>query len=286
MQRGNSRVLAQMAVLFGLCSLVEYIEFLWIRTDQTVLADNIGTKLFCLLAVALMLRHTGLRAADIGFRTKNMCKGILSGLALGVVTFGISYGVEILLLQAQGHRVSLQFFVTNFALTGASTQMTASAAALLICVGVNVVNVLAEEGLFRGLLLKLGTDRFGFSTANWLQAALFGVWHIVMVVLSVRDGLMTIPAALVMALGYVALAGILGLEWGLCASISGTLWVGISEHFFNNFIGNTLHVVTQSGTDQLQIARIVLSNLLSLAIVLLAGRRIRRKKARGAGAAE
>ncbi|MET3743107.1 putative membrane protein [Faecalicatena orotica] len=83
---------------------------------------------------------------------------------------------------------------------------------------------------------------------------------------------MEIPTAVVMAVGYVILAGILGLEWGLCVSLTGTLWVGISEHFFNNFIGNTLHVVTESGTDELQIARIVLSNILSLTIVLIVNR--------------
>lgn len=273
----NNNTLSKIFVIFAACSLCEYIEFLFIRTDQTMLADNIGTKIFCILAVAIMLKYSGLRLTDIGFRAKRIVKSILSGLALGVITFGISYAVEILILQAQGYRVSLKFFVTNFALTGASTQITASFMALLICVAVNIVNVLAEEGLFRGIILKLGTNRFGFSIANWIQAGLFGVWHIVMVVLSVYDGLMNVPTAIVMAIGYVILAGILGLEWGMCVSISGTLWVGISEHFFNNFIGNTLHVVTESGIDELQIARIVLSNILSLVIVLIVNRCIKKK---------
>lgn len=262
----------KIAALFGFCSIAEYIEFLYIRTDQTIVADNIGTKLFCILAVFIVLRCSQLRLTDIGFRTKRMQQSILSGLALGIITFGISYFVEILILRLQGHHVSLQFFVSNFALTGATTQVTATFAALAICVAVNIINVLAEEGLFRGIILKLGKDCFGFFKANWIQAALFGMWHIVMVVLGVYDGLMEIPTAVIMAVGYVILAGILGLEWGLCVSLSGTLWVGISEHFFNNFIGNTLHVVTESGTDELQIARIVLSNILSLTIVLIVNR--------------
>lgn len=277
MTQKNSNALLKIILIFAACSLCEYIEFLFIRTDQTMLADNIGTKIFCILAVAIMLKYSGLHLTDIGFRAKGIVKSILSGLALGVITFGISYAVEILILQAQGYRVSLKFFVTNFALTGASTQITASFMALLICIAVNIVNVLAEEGLFRGIILKLGTDRFGFSIANWIQAGLFGVWHIVMVVLSVYDGLMNVPTAVVMAIGYVILAGVLGLEWGMCLSISGTLWVGISEHFFNNFIGNTLHVVTESGIDELQIARIVLSNILSLVIVMMVNRRIKKK---------
>lgn len=88
---------------------------------------------------------------------------------------------------------------------------------------------------------------------------------------------MNLPTAIVMSIGYIVLAGVLGLEWGMCVSISGTLWVGLSEHFFNNFIGNTLHVVTETGTDELQIARVVLSNLLSLSIVSLVNHLMKKK---------
>ena len=75
-------------------------------------------------------------------------------------------------------------------------------------------------------------------------------------------------SAIVFAIGYVVLAGILAIEWGTCVSMTGVLWVGLSEHFFNNFIGNFLHVVSSTGTDEFQIIRIVLSNFLSLGIVL------------------
>lgn len=278
MKPKNSSTFMEIGVLFCLCSMMEYIEFLFVRTDQTIIADNIGTKIFCILAIVIMLKYSNLKFADIGFRTKKIIKSILYGLALGVITLGISYFVEILILRSQDYGVSFKFFVTNFALTGATTQVTASFVAIFICVVVNIINALAEEGLFRGIILKLGTDRLGFFIANWIQAALFGLWHIVIVVLSVYDGLMNIPTAIFMAIGYVILAGILGLEWGMCVSISGTLWVGISEHFFNNFIGNTLHVVTENGTDELQIVRIVLSNILSLVIVFIINRCMKKKK--------
>lgn len=83
------------------------------------------------------------------------------------------------------------------------------------------------------------------------------------------DGSIGIPAAFVMAIGYIVLAGILGYEWGLCVAITGTLWAGAFEHFFNNFISNTLHVITETGVDELQIIRIVISNVLSLLGVIL-----------------
>ena len=97
-----------------------------------------------------------------------------------------------------------------------------------------------------------------------------------MCVLGVYDGQMSIGQAVIFAVGYVVLAGILALEWGTCVSMTGVLWVGLSEHFFNNFIGNFLHVVSNTGTDELQIIRIVLSNFLSLGIVLLINKKSRK----------
>lgn len=258
--------------IYMVCTIVKYIEFLWIRTDQTILADNVFCKIFCIAILFVCLKKLGIRWSDIGFVRWGIGKSILSGFALGFITFGISYSLEILFLKMQGLDASLQFFVTNFALTGASTILTASLPAILICIMGNIINVWAEEGLFRGLFLKLGKSKYTFQTANAIQAFLFGTWHIVTVVLAVRDGSMSLGVAVVMSIGYVVLAGILGLEWGLCVSISGGIWVGVAEHFFNNFVSNTIHVVTAHGIDEFQIPRIILSNVLSLTIVLLVGK--------------
>ena len=74
------------------------------------------------------------------------------------------------------------------------------------------VALLAEEGMFRGFILKVVTERSGFKTGNYLQAFLFGIWHIVMCVLGVYDGQMSVGQAVIFAVGYVVLAGILALE--------------------------------------------------------------------------
>ena len=88
--------------------------------------------------------------------------------------------------------------------------------------------------MYRGFILKAVTDHWGFKTGNYAQAFLFGIWHIVMCVLGVYDGQMSVVQAIVFAIGYVVLAGILAIEWGTCVNMSGVLWVGLSEHFFNN----------------------------------------------------
>ena len=266
-----------MIIVYGLLIIFEHWEFIYLRTDETFIGDNIFTKLLCIAAIIIVAAIFKYKPADIGFKNKELAKNIAAGLALGIGTFAVSYAVEILINYMNGNPVSLKFYITNFGLNGATNVMTMTLPALLICISGNIINVLAEEGLFRGIFLKTCTEQYGFKAANWIQAFLFGCWHIVSVTLLIHDGLIGMGTAVIYVIGYVVLAGILALEWGTCVSMSGILWIGLSEHFFNNFIGNTLHVVSETGeADELQLARIVLSNVLSLVVVLLIARHKKR----------
>ena len=269
----KTRVIITIVAVYVICSVVKYIEFFFIQTDQTFIADNVICKIFSIIVLAAVLAIWKLSFKKIGFDLSRIWKNMFYGFALGIITFAVSYLLEILTLFAQGKNVRLGFYVTNFALSGATNTVDLSISALLICMAGNIINVVAEEGLFRGLFLYLAKEPFGFRKANFIQALLFGTWHFVSVALELRNGTMTIPTAIVMTVGYIILAGILALEWGTCVSMTGVLWVGVFEHYFNNFIGNTLHVITETGTDELQIPRIVLSNILSLTVVLLLNRR-------------
>lgn len=273
MKTEKTRNLYLLAIAFVILSIIKHIEFIYIRTDQTVIAENIFTKIFCIIAVLVLLFIEKKKLGDIGFKKQNILKYMAYGLGLGAFTFAISYGIEMLILSAQGKAPGLAVYITNFGLTGATNQNSLSFMAVIICIAGNIVNVLAEEGFFRGIMLKNVSESFGFKTGNFIQAFLFGEWHIVTVVLLLHDGEINIPTAIVFAIGYVVLAGILALEWGTCFSMTGVLWVGIFEHFFNNCIGNMLHVVSSTGVDEMQIVRIVFSNLLSLGIVLAINRK-------------
>ncbi len=274
--KNRKQIFLTVGVLFILCSIVEYIEFLFIRTDRTIIADNVFTKLFCILATLVALKINGIKIQDLGFKNNKVLQYIGYGLGLGILTFAISYGVEYIILTVSGKNPNMEVYITNFELTGATSEVSLSAMAVIICIAVNIINVIAEEGLFRGFILKAVSEKCDFKTANMFQAVLFGVWHIVMCVLGVYDGQMTIPVAVVFGIGYVILAGILGIEWGICVNMTGVIWMCVAEHFFNNFIGNTLHVASSTGTDELQIVRIVLSNVLSLLIVMGIDRRNKR----------
>lgn len=238
-----------------------------------------SAKFFAILVISQCLVERKLSWRSIGFRLKGIKKGLILGFSLGLSTFAISYLAEFLILFFMGKSPRLSFYISNFALSD-QTVTGISLSALLICILGNVINVTAEEGLFRGLIFKLGRRAFSTRSANFIQALLFGIWHLVIVAVWFKEGSLTLGAAFLMGIGYIILAGILGFEWGLCVTLTGTIWTGIFEHFFNNFISNSLHVVTDTGADELQILRIVLSNILSLLLVLFLMKRSKKRKRR------
>jgi membrane protease YdiL (CAAX protease family) len=257
-----------MCLIFILCSLVEYIDFLWIRTDETIFGDNFINKLFGIMVLIIAIKLFEYTWENLGFVSKKFAKGCLIGLMLGVVAFIIAYGIEFLILAAQGLSPVFAVYVGGFSLTGNEIENTAFIF-FAMCIIFNIINVVMEEGIFRGLFIKLGQEKYSFTKTNLTVALLFGIWHWIIPLRSYIDGDMTLATMLIMGGGYIILAGIMSIKWGLWLNITGFIWIGMAEHFFNNTIGNLLHVATSTGVDELQIVRILIAQLLSLAVVLV-----------------
>lgn len=70
------------------------------------------------------------------------------------------------------------------------------------------------------------------------------------------------------ALMLVLTTGVTGAKFCLLTKITGSLWMPMADHFFNNSIVNTLHIVSLSGADELQVIRITIAQTVSFLIVL------------------
>lgn len=262
------RTISVICMMFMLLMIIRVIEIMFVKTDQTWIGENILHKICCILLIWTVLDLLRLHWSDLGFSKKGLFSGLKYGLALGISTFFLSYAAEFMVLFAMGKHPSLRFYITNFSLAQTHTNGS-SLSAVIVCIIGNIVNVCAEEGLFRGLFFKTGMQCYSQKAANIIQALLFGIWHITNVISPLSDGSMNLAAAAFMGMGYILLSGILACEWGMCAALSGTLWTGASEHLFNNFISNSLHTVTETGADEYMIIRITLSNMLSLLFVFI-----------------
>ena len=81
---------------------------------------------------------------------------------------------------------------------------------------------------------------------------------------------MSFAAMFLMGIGYIILAGIMGIKWGLLYHMTGNIWIGLGDHLFNNTVAtNMMHVVSQNGADELQIVRIMAAQIISFAIVMV-----------------
>lgn len=99
MKKTKGQIVGIIAVMVLVCTVIKYIEFLFIRTDQTIIADNVITKLTCIAAFVMVCRLCGLKASDIGFKNVQVLKRVGCGLGLGICTFAVSYGVELQIIR-------------------------------------------------------------------------------------------------------------------------------------------------------------------------------------------
>ncbi|MBO4903082.1 MAG: CPBP family intramembrane metalloprotease [Lachnospiraceae bacterium] len=256
-------------IIFAILILVHGFEAIVLRTDETILGENCINKLFGILMIFMILRILDRKWSDIGFAKSGFIKCVCIGFALAIASFAVSYCAEILILKGQGHEIRPGVFTTGFSLTG-NTEIHTGAGFILMCIFFNIINVIMEEGTFRGLFYKLvGTDH-SMRYALLFQAFLFGVWHIVTPLHNLIDGDINIASFVGLSIGYVILAGLMGIKWGLLYRMTGSLYAGMADHFFNNCIAtNLLHVQTETGVDEMMIVRVMIAQLLSFLIVLI-----------------
>ena len=250
------------------CFVFRMVEYLFIRTDRTIIGEAFIHKAIGVVILYAALRRLNLGWSDIGLQRRAAVRHTAYGLLLGAFTFVIAYGAELLIQAAGGQAPRLGIYLTSYAITG-NRVMETSALFFAICIAGNILNVIMEEGIFRGLFVRMLEDDMSFAWAMLLASFLFGAWHIAAPLRELVDGNMTLGTAAAFALMQVVMTGLMGIKLCLMVKITGSLWAGMADHFFNNFIVNILHVVTTSGADAMQVIRLSIAQTLSFLIVLL-----------------
>ena len=265
----EKNVVRNSILIFIDCLVVHTFEVMVIRTDETVFAECFINKVFGIVLLFVLLWRLGWKWRDIGFRRENAAADLVKGMLLCTVFYSIAFAAEFIMLKQNGTPGHMEFFTTGFSLTGNVVKQT-GIGFMLMCIGFNIINVWMEEGLFRGFFMTY-VDKEKSKTYSLLFAALlFGLWHLVTPFRSLVDGEMSGGGFAVMSIGYVVLSALMGIKWGLLFRMSGSVWIGLADHFFNNcVVTNLLHVVTDTGVDEMQIVRVLIGELLSFIVIVV-----------------
>lgn len=230
------------------------------RLGEIILSKTLG---FCL--VLLFVWAIGRKPGSIGFHSRRLGESLSIGVVITVLPFFIAYIVEWILLQQFGQEPRLLFAAID-PKAGVTGGMLF---ALWLVLG-NFINSFMEEGLFRGVMLNLNRIRLSFAKSNWLQAALFGSWHLVWVIKWYQTGIVSTPGEI--GLGIVAnfLPQIcLGIVWGYAYLKTDNLWTAWIAHTLTNTTLNLLHVATVDGMNPGMSIRMTTFSIVSLLMMFL-----------------
>ena len=251
-------ILMLIALIFRLTDI--FILRLDERLGEIILSKTLG-----FLLVLWFVSVIGRKPASIGFHGRRLGESLLIGVAITVLPFIIAYAVEYIILQQMGQEPKLLFAAID-----PKAGVTGGLLFALWLVLGNFINSFMEEGLFRGVMLNLNRMRLSFRNSNWLQALLFGSWHLVWVVKWYQTGVVSTPGEIGMAVVANFLPQIcLGLLWGYAYLRTNNLWTAWIAHTLTNTTLNLLHVATVDAMDPGMSIRMTTFSIVSLLMMFL-----------------
>ena len=260
--------LLSVLVIYILCFIFRIIEYFMIRTDQTLLGEAIIHKIAGIIILWIAIKMLSTDFEFIGFKRKGIFKNFAFGLLFGISVFAAAYGAEILIAVSQGNFQSLQFYVSSYAVDKNIGNQT-GILFFLICIVGNIVNVLMEEGVYRGLFQKILQQKYKFIAAAIICSILFGAWHVIGPIRNYYDGLSSMGGMAANIFMLVITSSLVGFKAAMITKLTGSLYMAMGDHFVNNTIVNILHVTSYTGADELMFVRITIAQSLSFLLVLI-----------------
>lgn len=251
-----------------LCYIFRTLEYFVLRTDQTWVGEAIVHKVLGIVVLFGVSACMKITVTQMGFVKEKAFCNLVKGLAFGCSVFVLAYGVEIMIAVLQGSFSSLQLYVSTYAIsqnTGYRTEFLF----FLICIIGNIVNVIMEEGIFRGLFTKLLEQKHSFVVSAMISSCLFGFWHMIGPVRNYVDETMSMNGMIANIAMLVITSTLVGFKFAMLTKMTGSLYMAMGDHFVNNTIVNLLHVVSDTGADEMMVVRVAIAQSVSFILVLL-----------------
>lgn len=266
MLNGKESVWSAVIFIYFLCYAFRAWEYFILRTDKTFWNEAFVHKLAGIVILFIAVSHYNLPFAELGFPKKEAFHSLLFGLGFGLLVFVPVYLVEIIIALMQGRFQTLALYVSAYSINGTTDSQTGFLF-FAICIAGNTINVIMEEGIFRGFFQNLLEKKYPFMLSAVIASCLFGLWHMIAPVRSYYDKTISCKGFLANAALLAITSGLAGFQYALLTKLTGSLYMAMGHHFINNTIVNMLHVVSGTGTDNLMTARIAIAQTLSFVII-------------------
>ncbi len=264
----KNKIWIYVLTVYFICFCFRFLEYFLIRTDSTFFGEAFIHKLLGIIVLFVTAGFLYITPGEMGFLRSKFSKNLLRGFLLGLLCYFLAYTVEIIIVQNLGEFDKLSLFVTSYSVNGNLGNHT-EAIFFIICIFGNIINVVMEEGVFRGLFQNLFERRYSFWPSAIFASLLFGLWHCVGPIRSFTDGDSNRMQLIMNLLILIGSSTLIGLKYAMLSKITGSLYAGMADHFVNNTIINILHVVSISEIDQLQTIRISIAQTVSFIIVFI-----------------
>ena len=262
------KALSVVLIIYLICFMFRILEYFILRTDRTFWGEAFIHKLIGIAVLFVVIKHFDFTFKEIGFAKGKTILCISKGLAFGLVIFVLAYSAEILVLALHGNFKTLALYVSAYSVDGNIGHQTALVF-FAICIVGNIINVVMEEGMFRGLFPKLLEHKYTFIISAVIASVLFGMWHIMAPIRDYYDGTMSMSGFIANSVMLVITSALVGFKFAMITKLTGNLYMAMGDHFVNNTIVNILHVISITGTDDLMILRISIAQSVSFIIVLI-----------------
>jgi membrane protease YdiL (CAAX protease family) len=227
--------------LYILAWVIKYLDTFLFRLDELI-GEAFLTKSLGFILVVVYVWVCGRKLRDIGFHSRNLGKVLLIALAGFGFLYAIAFVTQLLLLRSSGEDA-------RFVLSAVDPRTGMSGGLLfgIWLVVANLVNSAMEDGLFRGVMIRLLLVRFSGWGAIILQAALFSLWHVSWPLRRLLDGQAALGEAAFEAFGLLLATLISGIVYGYFYYKTDNLWGAFVGHTINNSIFNVLFIQTSAG---------------------------------------
>lgn len=264
-------------VIYLLCFMIRFLEYFILRTDETFWGEAFVHKITGIVILLLAAKYYNFKFEEIGFAKNRILHYLIGGFAFGLFAFIPAYLIEIMIALMQDNFEALDLYVSAYSVNGTVGNQTGFLF-FAICIIGNIINVLMEEGIFRGLFQKILEKKYSFVISAAITSGLFGLWHIMAPIRSYYDGTMSCKGFVANAILLVVTSSLVGFQFSLMTKLTSNLYMAMGHHFINNAIVNMLHVVSSTGTDEFMVVRIAIAQTVSFVTILFWYISVRRKK--------